>query len=79
MRLHITLDQELVDELDRRAGKRQRSAYITALIRRALDDERRWDEIESALDTIDDTGHPWDDDPAAWVKEQRRADARRTG
>jgi len=26
-----------------------------------------------------DDGHPWDEDPAAWVREQRRADARRTG
>ncbi|MPZ54056.1 MAG: hypothetical protein GEU79_15210 [Acidimicrobiia bacterium] len=79
MRLHITLGEELVEELDRRAGKRRRSAYITALIRRGLDDERRWDEIEAALGTIDATGHPWDEDPAAWVREQRSADPARTG
>ena len=28
MRLHIALDDELVAELDRRAGPRQRSAFI---------------------------------------------------
>lgn len=78
MRVHITLDDALVAELDRRAGKRQRSTYITELIRRGLDDDRRWDDIEAALGTISDTGHEWDEDPAAWVRRQR-ADQRRTG
>jgi hypothetical protein len=49
------------------------------LIRRALDDERRWDDVESALGRIDDTGHDWDNDPATWVREQRSTDARRSG
>lgn len=31
-----------------------------------------WDEIEASLGSISDTGHEWDDDPAAWVREQRR-------
>lgn len=44
MRLHVTLDDELVAELDRRCDKRQRSAYLAELIRRALDDEQRSDE-----------------------------------
>lgn len=79
MRIHITLDDGLVAELDRRAGARRRSAFITELIRRALDDERRWDEIEAALGQIDDEGHDWDKDPAAWVRSQRRTDARRAG
>lgn len=79
MRLHITLDRELVDELDRRAGKRRRSAFIAQLIRRALDDEQRWDEIESALGSIADTGHSWDEDPGAWVRSQRESDERRVG
>lgn len=79
MRLHITLNRDLVDELDRRAGKRQRSAFIAELIRRALEDEQRWDEIESALGSIPDTGHVWDEDPAAWVSSQRESDGRRVG
>jgi hypothetical protein len=44
------------------------------LVRRARDHERRWDDIEAALGTIADTGHDWDDDPAAWVRAQRAAD-----
>ena len=79
MRLHIALDDDLVRELDRRAGSRRRSAFIAELIRRGLDDERRWDDIESALGQIDDETHEWDHDPAQWVREQRLGDARRAG
>lgn len=79
MRLHIALEDDLVADLDRRVGPRRRSAFIAELIRRGLDDERRWDEIEAALGGLEDQGHDWDDDPAAWVREQRRGDERRTG
>ncbi|HSM65488.1 MAG TPA: hypothetical protein VK860_08495 [Ilumatobacteraceae bacterium] len=79
MRLHITLDDALVDELDQRAGVRRRSAFIAEIIRRTLDDERRWDDIESSLGSLPDEGHQWDDDPADWVRRQRRSDSRRAG
>jgi len=79
MRLHIALDDELVAELDRRAGARRRSTFIAELIRRGLDDERRWDDIEAALGQITDDSHDWDDDPAAWVQRQRTSDTRRAG
>jgi hypothetical protein len=79
MRLHITLPDDLVAELDRRAGAGRRSAFIVGAVREALDDERRWELIESAIGSIPDTGHEWDDDPAAWVREQRFSDSRRVG
>jgi len=79
MRIHITLEPALVEELDRRAGRRRRSAFITNLIRRALDDEQRWDEIEATLGSIPDSGHEWDDDPQSWVRSQRHTDTRRLG
>lgn len=79
MRLHISLDDDVVAELDRRAGTRQRSAYIEAAVRNALEDERRWDDVESALGSVADSGHGWDIDPAAWVQAQRQTDMRRTG
>jgi hypothetical protein len=72
------LDDGLVDELDRRVGARQRSAFIAELIRRALEDERRWDDIEAALGSLSDADHDWDDDPSGWVRTQR-GDARRAG
>ncbi len=78
MRLHIQLPDELVAELDARIGTRQRSPYLVGLIRRALDDDQRWDELEAAIGSIDDHGHEWDDNPADWVRAQR-ADVRRAG
>ena len=79
MRLHISLDDTLVSELDRFAGRRQRSAFITRAVERTLEEERRWREIEAALGSIDDHGHEWDEDPAGWVRRGRREDAHRTG
>jgi len=79
MRLHISLADDLVAELDRRVGRRRRSAFIGETVRHALDDERRWEDIEAALEAIPDTGHEWDDDPAAWVRAQRAGDTRRVG
>lgn len=79
MRVHITLDQRLVAQLDRRVGRRKRSAFIAETVRRALDDHRRWDDIVASLGKIADEGHDWDQDAAAWVRHQRRADARRIG
>ena len=79
MRIHINLDDALVAELDRRAGARRRSAFVAELIARGLEDEWRWDEIESALGSLPDTGHDWDHDPGGWVRLQRRGDAHRSG
>lgn len=79
MRVHISLDEELVAALDRRAGQRQRSAVIVEFIRRGLEDEQRWDDVIAALGSVPDAGHDWDADPAAWVRSQRGGDSRRVG
>ena len=79
MRLHISLDDDLVRQLDERVGRRRRSAFISATVRRALEDERRWDEIEAGLGALAGTPHEWDDNPAAWVTAQRFADPARVG
>ena len=79
MRLHITLDDTLVRELDPRVGNRRRSGFIARAVEAALDDERRWELIESSLGSIGEESHDWDDDPASWVREQRRVDERRVG
>jgi hypothetical protein len=79
MRVHITLDEELVRELDGRVGARGRSPFIAAAVREALEDERRWELVEAALGSIGDSGHEWDEDPAAWVRGQRRSDRGRVG
>lgn len=79
MRLHISLDDGLVAELDRRVGSRKRSAYIAATIRQALDDEMRWERLVAAAGALGPDGGEWGDDPAAWVREQRLADPGRVG
>jgi hypothetical protein len=67
-------------ELDRRAGTRQRSAYIEAALRQALEDDRRWEDVESALGSLPDSGHAWGRRPRpTWVRAQREADGRRAG
>jgi Arc/MetJ family transcription regulator len=78
MRLHIHLEDALVAELDEAVGQRQRSAYIGRAVRRLLDEDKRRIALRASLGSIDDGGHEWDDDPAAWVRQQR-SDDRRAG
>jgi len=79
MRLHISLRDDLVAELDRKVGRRRRSAFIAETLTRALEDERRWQAIEGALGGIEHGAHEWDGDPQAWVRAQRHADPGRVG
>jgi predicted transcriptional regulator len=79
MRLHISLDDDLVEQLDERVGRRRRSTFISETLRRALADERRWEDIEAGLGAISDGAHEWDDDPTGWVRAQRRSDPARVG
>ena len=79
MRIHVHLDEELVERLDARVGARRRSRFIESATRLALEDEERWRLIEQAIGSIDDAGHEWDADPAAWVRTERRADVARVG
>jgi predicted transcriptional regulator len=79
MRIHVHLDDELVQRLDARVGSRGRSRFVERATRLALEDEERWALIEQGIGAIADTGHPWDENPAAWVDAERTADASRTG
>lgn len=53
--------------------------FIAAAVQRALDDERRWQDIEDVVGALADSEHDWDRDPAGWVREQRASDLRRVG
>lgn len=79
MRMHISLDDELVRELDRRVGPRRRSSFIARALEEALSDQRRWDSLQAAAGSIRDGEHEWDEDPAGWVRAQRYGDERRIG
>lgn len=71
MRLHITLDDALVGDLDQVVGAGERSSFIAKAVRRTIDELKRADALEVALGSIPDSGHDWDTDPAAWVRAQR--------
>jgi metal-responsive CopG/Arc/MetJ family transcriptional regulator len=75
MRISVTLDDELVAALDKHVGRRQRNAFVGRAVERALADER-WQAIISAVGSISEAGHAWDDDAAAWVRAQRGAGER---
>ena len=79
MRIHVHLDDDLIDRLDARVGARGRSRFIEHATRTALEDEERWALVRSAVGSIVDSGHDWDHDPAEWVHAQRYADPKRVG
>jgi metal-responsive CopG/Arc/MetJ family transcriptional regulator len=79
MRLHISVDDDLIAQLDQRVGRRRRSTFIADALRRALDDARRREDIEAGLGALADEEHEWDADPADWVHAQRFSDPRRVG
>lgn len=79
MRMHIELDDALVAQVDKLSGPRGRSAFVRSAIERAVRQELRWSDIENAAGALGNERHEWDDDPAGWVQQQRRADVRRAG
>ena len=79
MRVHIMIEDDLVERIDTIAGERGRSGWIVATIRDQLDFEERKAGILASFGCISDTGHEWDDDPVAWVRAQRRLDPQAVG
>jgi Arc/MetJ-type ribon-helix-helix transcriptional regulator len=79
MRVHISLDEDLLRELDELVGARGRSPFIAEAVRRAVEQEHRWRLMRSAIGSISDEGHPWDPDVARWIHDSRREDPRRVG
>jgi predicted transcriptional regulator len=77
--MHIEVEDELMSRVDRLAGSRGRSQFVRTAIERAVEHEDRWALIEGAANSIRPSGHAWDDDPAEWVRAQRRGDDRRGG
>ena len=79
VRVHINLDPRLVKAVDKRVGKRKRSAFIAETVRRAVEDEQRREDIEAAVGSVPDFGSDWGMSAAEWVRAQRRSDPRRMG
>lgn len=78
MRMHIEVDDDLIVAVDAMAGARGRSAFVRTAIERAVGEHQRLVALRSAAGALAED-HEWDDDPAAWVREQRRSDSRRAG
>ena len=79
MRVHVVIDDDVVERIDKVAGDRNRSGWIVRVIRERLDFEERKAGIIASFGCIPDTGHEWDDDPVAWVRAQRSADPQAVG
>jgi len=77
--MHIELEDDLVAQIDELSGPRGRSAFVRSAVERAIRQEFRCSDIEAAAGAITNQDHDWDHDPAAWVQDQRHADARRAG
>ena len=74
MRLHVHLDDDIVDQLDERCGPRERSAFIVNAITRALEFERQWDALEAVIGSVASRGHAWQTNPEQWVRAERLVD-----
>lgn len=79
MRMHIELDDALVAQVDGLAGPRGRSNFVRTAIERAVRAEQQRRSLESAAGALAASEHEWDEDPARWVRDQRRGDDRRVG
>jgi len=79
MRMHIELDDDLVQRIDAVAGSRGRSLFVRKAVEQLLEQEMRWTLIRSVVGSIADRGHEWDTDAAEWVRDQRHGDPRRVG
>lgn len=79
MRMHIEIDDDLIDKVDELSGPRGRSDFVRRAIEMAVEFANRRIRIDAAAGAIADLGHDWDADPAAWVRRQRRGDSRRGG
>ncbi len=61
MRVDISLDDLLVRDLDRRVGSRDRTEFISQVLRSALDEPDRYQAIEAVIGSVRDNGGNGDD------------------
>jgi Arc/MetJ family transcription regulator len=71
--MRIEISDELVAQIDKLTGSQGRSAFVRSAIERAIHQEFRWADLEATHGAIAGHDHDWDPDPAAWVRQQRRA------
>ncbi len=79
-RAHIVLPEELLEAVDRAAGKRKRSRFVEAAIREKLSREALSAALKESAGSIDLASYPdWKtaEGVSAWVRSGRREDEAR--
>lgn len=68
MRLHILIDEEIVQQIDEIAGKRGRSAFIRDAVTKEAERRRKMQSFWSAVGSVPDFA-PWM--TAEWISAER--------
>ncbi len=79
-RAHLVLPEELIEEVDRIAGKRKRSRFVEEAIREKLSREKMRVALDESVATIDLADYPEWQTPegvSEWVRAGRRHDDER--
>lgn len=77
MRAHVLLPDDLMEELDRRAGKRGRSRLIEEVMRDWLRRQRLLAALRDFQGAFADDPVPGWEDPVGWVRQIRAESDRR--
>ena len=77
-RTHVVLDEQLVKDIDRLVGTRQRSSFLTEAAEKELLRRRQIEALKAAAGAWKDKDHPeLKQGSAAWVRKLRRESERR--
>ena len=77
IRTHIVIPEDLINEVDRLAGRRKRSRFVEDAIREKLAREALSDALATSAGSLSPSDYPEWNSPAAisaWVKHGRRED-----
>src|SRR4051812_30148801 len=80
MRTHIVVPEELIEEVDRVAGKRRRSRFVEEAIREKLSRQSQGDALAATAGVLSPSEYPEWKTPekvSAWVKAGRQEDQTR--
>jgi len=77
-RTHVVLEEELVEEIDRLVGARQRSSFLSEAARKELMRRRQIEALKAAAGSWKDKDHPeLKQGSARWTRKMRQESERR--
>lgn len=74
--IRVSMSRKLVEEIDRRVGKKGRSAFIAEAVAHELRRRGRleaFDQVAGSLKDVDIPGWETSESAAEWMREQRRS------